>query len=66
MATIAPPAPGFRRNPNYHMTVRRFIGTVVVTFADAVIASSTAAKMLREDNHPPVYYIPFRTSISNS
>ncbi len=60
MVTIAPPAPGFRRNPNYHITVRRFSGTVVVSFAGAVIASTTAAKVLREERHQPVYYIPFR------
>lgn len=60
MATLAPPSPGLRRNPNHRLTVRRFSGTVVVTFADAVIASSTAAKVLREEHHPPVYYIPFQ------
>jgi uncharacterized protein (DUF427 family) len=60
MATLASPSPGLRRNPNYRITIRRFSGTVIVTFAGAIVASTTAAKVLREEHHPPVYYIPFR------
>ncbi|PSJ61411.1 DUF427 domain-containing protein [Pseudaminobacter soli (ex Li et al. 2025)] len=52
-------SPGFRRNPQYHISVRRFSGIVVVTFADAVLASTTAARVLREEGHKPVYYVPF-------
>lgn len=59
MTTAVLTSPGFRRNPTYHITVRRFSGVVVVTFGDAIIASTTAAKVLREENHQPVYYIPF-------
>ncbi|PWJ85398.1 uncharacterized protein (DUF427 family) [Pseudaminobacter salicylatoxidans] len=59
MEIVAHSAPGFRRNPTYSITVKRFTGTVVVFFADAVIASTTHAKVLREQGHEPVYYIPF-------
>jgi len=52
-------APGFRRNPTYHITVKHFSGTVVIFFADAILASTSHAKVMREQDHDPVYYIPF-------
>ncbi|MER8600211.1 MULTISPECIES: DUF427 domain-containing protein [unclassified Mesorhizobium] len=36
-----------------------FDGTVTVRFSDAIIASSARAKLLYEDGHDPVFYIPF-------
>lgn len=59
MEIAAHSAPGFRRNPTYSITIKRFSGTVVVFFADAVIASTGHARVLREQGHEPVYYIPF-------
>lgn len=59
METALNPAPGFQRNPDHRITVEPFDGTVVVTFSDAIIASSNNAQVLRESIYPPIYYIPF-------
>ena len=39
--------------------IEPFAGTVTVRFSDAIVASTERAKILREDGHGPVYYIPF-------
>ena len=39
-------------------TTEQFQGTVDVSFADAIIASSDKAVLLREEGHDPVLYIP--------
>jgi uncharacterized protein (DUF427 family) len=59
MQKAANPAPGFRQKPSHRITVEPFGGTVTVSFSDAVIASSQNAKVLREGDYPPVFYIPF-------
>jgi uncharacterized protein (DUF427 family) len=53
------PSPGFKNHPEHRITVAPFDGVVVVTFGDAVIASSDRALVLREADYPPVFYIPF-------
>lgn len=53
------PSPGFRDNPGHTITVAPFDGVVVVTFGDAIIASSDKALKLQEADYPPVFYIPF-------
>lgn len=59
MDTVANPSPGFRDRPEHTITVEPFDGVVVVTFGDAIIASSEKAVILREADYPPVYYVPF-------
>jgi uncharacterized protein (DUF427 family) len=59
MDQIANPSPGFQRNPGKVITVEPYIGTVTVRARDAVIASSTKAKVLTESPYPSVLYIPF-------
>jgi uncharacterized protein (DUF427 family) len=59
MDAKANPAPGFRDRPEKSITIEPFHGLVVVTFADAIIASSKRAKVLREDKYPAAFYIPF-------
>ena len=46
--------------PARDITVEPFDGVVTVTFSDAIIASSQEALLLREANHDPVFYIPFK------
>jgi uncharacterized protein (DUF427 family) len=52
-------APGFAHNPDHTITVTPFDGVVTVSFSSAVIAASQNAKVLKEANHPDVFYIPF-------
>ncbi|MER8373526.1 DUF427 domain-containing protein [Mesorhizobium sp. M1409] len=59
MDQITNPAPGFQRNPDKVITIDPFAGTVTVRAGDAVIASSTRAKVLSEPPYPAVFYIPF-------
>jgi uncharacterized protein (DUF427 family) len=59
MDTATNPSPGFERNPGRRITVDPFDGVVTVTFSDAIIASSDKALVLREEDYPPVFYIPF-------
>jgi uncharacterized protein (DUF427 family) len=59
MDQIANPSPGFQRNPGKVITIEPYIGTVTVCAGDAVIASSTKAKVLTESPYPSVLYIPF-------
>ncbi|WP_353642231.1 DUF427 domain-containing protein [Mesorhizobium sp. WSM2239] len=60
MDKAANPSPGFQRNPSRRITVEPFDGAVTVTFSDAIIASSGEALVLREEDYPPVFYIPFK------
>ncbi|MCF6126966.1 DUF427 domain-containing protein [Mesorhizobium sp. M7A.T.Ca.TU.009.01.3.2] len=36
-----------------------FVGTVTVRFSDAIVAATERAKVLQEEGHEPVFYIPF-------
>jgi uncharacterized protein (DUF427 family) len=60
MEKAANPSPGFKRNPSYPITVEPFDGTVTVKFSNAVIASSDDALVLKEAEHPAVFYLPFK------
>lgn len=41
------------------LAIEPFAGTGTVRFSDAIVASTERAKILREDGHDPVYYVPF-------
>jgi uncharacterized protein (DUF427 family) len=60
MDQSANPSPGFKRNPGRRITVEPFDGVVNVSFAEAILASSDEALVLREEDYPPVFYIPFK------
>ena len=60
MDKAANPSPGFQRNPGRRITVEPFNGVVVVTFSDAIVASTGDALVLREEDYPPVFYVPFK------
>ena len=60
MDTAKNPSPGFKRNPSHRITLEPFDGTVNVYFAEAILASSDKALILREGDYPPVVYIPFK------
>lgn len=47
--------------PEHHrpLTIEPFAGTVTVRFSDAIVAATERAKVLREEGHEPVFYIPF-------
>lgn len=53
------PSPGLKSDPGHTITVEPFDGVVVVTFGDAVVASSEKALLLKEAGHEPVFYVPF-------
>lgn len=57
--TAANPSPGFRDRPDHRITVEPYEGTVTARLSDALLASSARAKVLREEGHPPRFYIPF-------
>jgi uncharacterized protein (DUF427 family) len=63
MDQIANPSPGpsagFQRNQGKVIIVAPYDGTVIVRAGEAVIASSTKAKLLTEAPYPSVLYIPF-------
>lgn len=42
------------------LKIRTFDGTVTVTFSDAVIASTTRARVVCVEGEPDVFYIPFK------
>jgi uncharacterized protein (DUF427 family) len=52
------PAPGFQTNPDYRITFERSPRRVRVRFHGAWIADSTAAHLLFETRHLPIYYFP--------
>ncbi len=60
MDKAANPSPGFKNHPEHTITVEPFDGIVNVYFAEAILASSDEALVLREENYPPVFYIPFK------
>jgi uncharacterized protein (DUF427 family) len=60
MNIAANSAPGFQRNPSHRITIEPFDGVVTVVFSDAILASTDEALALRETNHQPVFYIPFK------
>lgn len=41
------------------LAIEPFSGTVTVRFSDAIVAATERAKVLREDGHRPVFYVPF-------
>ena len=45
--------------PADQIRIEPFAGTVMVTFSDAIIASTDRALMLHERGHEPVVYVPF-------
>ncbi|MBZ9997930.1 DUF427 domain-containing protein [Mesorhizobium sp. BH1-1-4] len=47
------------RRPIGGMSIEPFLGTVTVRFSDAIVAATDRAKILREEGHEPVFYIPF-------
>lgn len=53
------PSPGFKSHPEHRIGLKPFDGVVVVTFSDAIVASTERALVLDESGHDPVYYIPF-------
>ena len=59
MTPSANPSPGFARNPDKKITVKPHRGEIVVSHGDIEIARSENAKLLEEDGHPAVIYIPF-------
>jgi uncharacterized protein (DUF427 family) len=52
------PAPGFQSNPDYRITFERSPRRVRLQFNGAWIADSTAAHLLFETRHLPIYYFP--------
>jgi uncharacterized protein (DUF427 family) len=52
------PAPGFKTNPEYKITFERSPRRVRVRFNDETIADSSAAHLLFETRHLPIYYFP--------
>ena len=52
------PAPGFATNPAYRITFEPSPRRVRVAFNGATIAYSTAAHLLFETRHLPIYYFP--------
>ncbi|MBZ9888899.1 DUF427 domain-containing protein [Mesorhizobium sp. BR1-1-3] len=41
------------------LAIEPFAGTVTVRFSDAIVAATERAKLLQEEGHEPVFYIPF-------
>src|SRR4029077_20431924 len=54
------PAPGFKTNPDYRITFEPSPRRVRAVFNAATIADSTAAHLLFETRHLPIYYFPRR------
>jgi len=52
------PAPGFKTNPEYRIAFERSPRRVRVAFNGETIADSTAAHLLFETRHLPIYYFP--------
>ncbi|MET3581996.1 uncharacterized protein (DUF427 family) [Mesorhizobium robiniae] len=55
---MQPLAANSARHPSA-LTISPFNGTVTVRFSDAIIASTERAKVVYEEGHDPVFYIPF-------
>jgi uncharacterized protein (DUF427 family) len=52
------PAPGFQTNPDYRIAFERSPRRVRVQFNGEMVADSTAAHLLFETRHLPIYYFP--------
>ena len=52
------PAPGFKTNPDYRIAFERSPRRVRVQFNGEWVADSTAAHLLFETRHLPIYYFP--------
>jgi uncharacterized protein (DUF427 family) len=52
------PAPGFKTNPEYRITFERSPRRVRVQFNGEWVADSSAAHLLFETRHLPIYYFP--------
>src|SRR5260370_40327271 len=52
------PAPGYATKPEHRVDLLPETRRVRVTFADAVIADSSAAVRVEETGHGPVHYVP--------
>jgi uncharacterized protein (DUF427 family) len=52
------PAPGFKTNPDYRITFEGSPRRVRVKFNGETIADSSAAHLLFETRHLPIYYLP--------
>ena len=52
------PAPGFAKNPTHRVDIEPSPRRVRVEINGQTIADTTAAQLLRESRHTPVYYIP--------
>jgi uncharacterized protein (DUF427 family) len=51
-------APGFKTNPDYRIVFERSPRRVRVKFSGEIIADSSAAHLLFETRHLPIYYFP--------
>ena len=58
MQSNANRAPGFRRQPDYPLTIEPVSGRVWVEFAGRIVAETRAALCLREARLAPVWYLP--------
>lgn len=59
MQTTGNAAPGFQSRPDHRISLEPFEGTVTVRLSDAIIAATENAKVMREADYAPVFYIPF-------
>ncbi len=57
---MANPAPGYKKNPDYHIRMEPSPRRVRVQFGNEWIADSTEMMLLYEVNHLPVYYFPVK------
>ena len=51
-------SPGFASHPGYRVDFEPSARRVRVEFNNEIIADTTAAMLMRETRHIPVYYIP--------
>ena len=52
------PAPGYAKHPDHEVHIVPFHGTIVVHADGTKIAESSAAVLVTESNHSPLYYFP--------
>ncbi len=52
------PAPGFRNNPEHKVLLDTGPDQVTVLAGEAIVAMTTRAIIMREDNHPVRAYVP--------
>ena len=58
MAPSKNAAPGFAKRPDYEISILPAAGRMQALFHGKVIADSTAALQMDEENHAPVLYFP--------